>query len=276
MSIRIMQEANYKGGNWWQWSVWLDGTTKELDAVDHVTYTLHPTFPTPVRRIDTRRNGFRLDSAGWGEFEIYLDIALKDGRTRKRTHYLKLQDSEKTEDVANVKRKASRRAIPSVATGARSIAARAGATSTPGAVPAQPGRKGPAVFISGGVMDTATLQALGSALKSNGAEVLGPQQISSSVPFAKDIDDMIARSNAAVFVISGRPNLWLAQEIEAARRHHVGVIVPVLVGSSAAVPEALKDYKAIRIDRPEQIVEVANGFANLSFGPGIADKLKRS
>jgi len=275
MSIKIRQATDYKGGNWWQWSIWLDGTAKDLEAVDHVTYTLHPTFANPVRRIDTRRNGFRLDSAGWGEFEMYLDIALKDGRTRKRTHYLKLQDSEKTEVVAKVKRAASRSSTPSVATGTRRTAPRAGLTSTPGAVPEQPGRKGPAVFISGGVMDTAALQALGSALKGKGAEVLGPEQVSSSVPFAKDMDDMISRSNAAVFVISSRPNLWLSQEIEAARRHRVGVIVPVLVGSSTAVPEALKDYKAIRIDRPEQIGEVANGVTNLSFGLGTADKLKR-
>jgi len=95
------------------------------------------------------------------------------------------------------------------------------------------------------------------------------------VPFAKSMDEMIARSDAAVFVISGRPSLWLAQEIEAARRHHVGIIVPVLLGSDIDIPDALRDFKAIRIDRPEQIEEVANGVARRSFGPGTADNLKR-
>ena len=124
-------------------------------------------------------------------------------------------------------------------------------------------------------MDAAALEALGRAFKSNGAEVLGAQQLPSGVPFAKHMDDMIARSDAAVFVISGRPSLWLAQEIEAARRHRVGLIVPVLLGSDADLPEALRDFKAIRIDRPEQIEKVANGVARRSFGPGAADNLER-
>lgn len=275
MTVRIRQETDYKGGNWWQWSIWLDGPRKELDAVDHVTYTLHPTFPTPVRRIAARRNGFRLDSAGWGEFEIYLDIAYKDGTTRKRTHYVKLEYPEKTDDVSKAKPETGRRATRSRAIGTRRQTARVDMTGMSGAADIQPEKKGPAVFVSGGVMDSAALEALGRALASNGAEVLGAQQLHSGVPFAKSIDEMIARSDAAVFVISGRPSLWLAQEIEAARRHRVGIIVPILLGSNADMPQALRDFKAIRIEHTEQIEEVANDLARRSFGAGTPDNLKR-
>ena len=74
MSLKVKQETTYKGKDWWQWAVWLDGSANELDKISHVVYTLHPTFPTPVRRVDNRKEKFRLDSAGWGEFEIYMDI----------------------------------------------------------------------------------------------------------------------------------------------------------------------------------------------------------
>jgi hypothetical protein len=55
-----------------------------------VVYTLHPTFPNPVQVMDNRRTGFKLESAGWGEFEIHLQIAHKNGEIRERKHWLKL------------------------------------------------------------------------------------------------------------------------------------------------------------------------------------------
>ncbi len=77
MSVRIKQETHYKGNDWWKWSVWLDGPKRELDRIDHVVYTLHPTFREPVRRITDRKTNFRLDSAGWGAFDIYLELIPK-------------------------------------------------------------------------------------------------------------------------------------------------------------------------------------------------------
>jgi transcription initiation factor IIF auxiliary subunit len=69
-SLRIEQSEKYEGDEWWSWSVWLDGRRPDLDAVDFVEYTLHPTFRHPVRTIKTRVNQFRLDTEGWGVFPI--------------------------------------------------------------------------------------------------------------------------------------------------------------------------------------------------------------
>ena len=80
MSIRISQESRYKGNERWNWSVWLEGPDRELDRIKCVDYLLHPTFLEPVRQISDRRSKFRLNSSGWGEFMIYLNIKHKDGR----------------------------------------------------------------------------------------------------------------------------------------------------------------------------------------------------
>jgi hypothetical protein len=55
----------------------------------------------------------------------------------------------------------------------------------------------------------------------------------------------------------------------------VGIIVPVLLGSDTEIPEALREFEAIRIDRPEQIEEIANGVARRSVGPGSAVNFTR-
>jgi hypothetical protein len=57
-----------------------------------VTYRLHPTFPKPIRVSDHRASGFRLQSAGWGEFTISIEIQQRDGSIKRRFHHLKLED----------------------------------------------------------------------------------------------------------------------------------------------------------------------------------------
>jgi transcription initiation factor IIF auxiliary subunit len=89
-SLKIEQSQKYEGDDWWSWSVWLSGTQADLDAVDFVEYTLHPTFRNPVRTIKTRRNGFRLDTEGWGVFPIHARVCRKDGGIVRLKHQLKL------------------------------------------------------------------------------------------------------------------------------------------------------------------------------------------
>ena len=54
MSVNIAQDFEYQGDDWWKWWVWIDGPKEELDQIDHVVYTLHPTFPNPVRIVRDR------------------------------------------------------------------------------------------------------------------------------------------------------------------------------------------------------------------------------
>jgi len=78
VSLEIRQSANYLGKERWEWSVWVDGPSEELDAIDHVTYILHSTFRDPVRTNNDRSTNFRLTTSGWGTFTIGAKIVQKD------------------------------------------------------------------------------------------------------------------------------------------------------------------------------------------------------
>jgi transcription initiation factor IIF auxiliary subunit len=88
--LSIDQSEKYEGDKWWKWAVWLSGSDDELDGVAQVEYTLHPSFPTPVRVIATRKNQFKLSSQGWGVFPIYARVLMKDGTVLRLRHQLQL------------------------------------------------------------------------------------------------------------------------------------------------------------------------------------------
>jgi transcription initiation factor IIF auxiliary subunit len=90
VALKISQDYEYVDDDYWEWSVWLDGPDRELDKVESVTYTLHPTFPNPVREVHSRSDKFRLEAAGWGAFTIYAKISRKDGSTQRLQHALVL------------------------------------------------------------------------------------------------------------------------------------------------------------------------------------------
>jgi transcription initiation factor IIF auxiliary subunit len=75
---KIKQDFDYVGDDWWNWSVWIDGSKADLDAIDHVIYTLHSTFHNPVRKINDRNSRFKLETEGWGTFVIYGKVVLKN------------------------------------------------------------------------------------------------------------------------------------------------------------------------------------------------------
>ena len=91
MPIRIAQSFNYKDNDWWEWSVWIDGTDSELDEVSSVEYTLHPSFPNPVRTMTDRASKFRLDTAGWGSFTVYAKATHRNGSQTLMEHELELR-----------------------------------------------------------------------------------------------------------------------------------------------------------------------------------------
>lgn len=90
MALRIEQGSTYVGDDYWDWWIWIEGPREELELIDHVTYILHPTFPSPVREVRDRSTNFRLDTAGWGVFEIHATVKHKNGRETQLRHYLKL------------------------------------------------------------------------------------------------------------------------------------------------------------------------------------------
>ncbi|MCL6257475.1 hypothetical protein M3O96_00125 [Aquiflexum sp. TKW24L] len=93
---KISQNFQFVGDDWWKWSLWIEGKDMDLDEIDSVVYTLHPTFPNPVRRITNRDSKFKLESEGWGIFKIFAKIFLKDKKeiSLEHTLFLKYPDGK--------------------------------------------------------------------------------------------------------------------------------------------------------------------------------------
>ena len=88
MNFFVAQNQKYEGDNWWKWSLWIEGTDDDLDQIASVTYTLHPTFPEPIRTVKDRASKFQLRCSGWGIFLIPVEVRLKNGRTINLKHQL--------------------------------------------------------------------------------------------------------------------------------------------------------------------------------------------
>lgn len=76
---------------WWEWGIQIVGPPAELDRIRCVEYTLHPTFPNPVRMVCTRSRGFELLARGWGTFTVKIKLMLKDGSLRELSHRLEFR-----------------------------------------------------------------------------------------------------------------------------------------------------------------------------------------
>lgn len=228
MTLRIKQASDYQGDDWWKWSIWLDGDDAELSAIERVIYTLHPTFAKPVQAIKSRRTGFKLASSGWGEFEIYLQIVYKSGKTRKRKHWLKL-------------------VYPKGVNGK-------------GLQPARARAKGPVVYISSGATDSAVGRSLRDLLTSRGLSVVSADDSDAALPTDKALDVLLGSAEAAVFLLSGRPTLWTAQEIKHALSQHVPHIIPLTVGSKVDLPPGLEHLEALHVESEQDL-------------PGLVDQM---
>ena len=95
MTLQLLQERHPAGENIWKWSVWLDGPDEDLDSVRSVRYVLHSTFKNPVRVVDDRRSGFRLDSSGWGEFRVFAHVQVSDEPLRVLSTWLHLFEPDR-------------------------------------------------------------------------------------------------------------------------------------------------------------------------------------
>lgn len=265
MNIEIKQNCSYSGDRRWNWAVWLTGPTAELDQIDHVTYTLHPTFPNPVRKIHTRRGGFRLKSNGWGEFTIYIDVTRKNGEILQLSHDLKLTTKPAKRATPVVKNSASiavhatystlQQAMPAIKDTAKNLFQRA-IEKVAERIPTS------TVFVSGGVADTEAVHRLSNSLERLNVNILSAEDTQRDVPYQVQIDKLIGQSNLAVFLVSGRPSMWMNQEIETAKRHGKH-IVPVLVGPGSELPETLQGFHSLHIDNLDSVADLAQGILKL-------------
>ena len=83
--------ASPAGNNRWDWTVFIRADEQTLGQINCVEYTLHPTFPNPVRTVCSRGQGypFALSSNGWGTFTIRIRVFMASGKIIPLEHYLR-------------------------------------------------------------------------------------------------------------------------------------------------------------------------------------------
>ncbi|RKH43542.1 pYEATS domain-containing protein [Corallococcus sicarius] len=92
-SLRVGNDAVRLGTNLWRWTAYIEAPDAVLRQVRCVEYTLHPTFPDPVREICERGKGpraFPLEATGWGSFTLQVRVFFEDGHIQKLTRRLRL------------------------------------------------------------------------------------------------------------------------------------------------------------------------------------------
>ena len=93
LSIAARNTAKEEGKGRWKWTVYLDASPAVLEQIRCVQYTLHPTFPNPVREVCEKGDPsqpFALSSSGWGTFVMGIRVFLRDGRSHEFQYELHL------------------------------------------------------------------------------------------------------------------------------------------------------------------------------------------
>jgi transcription initiation factor IIF auxiliary subunit len=91
-SLDVQNVAERAADNQWKWTAFVTGPPDQIAKIRCVRYTLHPTFPNPVREVcDTSdpKQPFALSAVGWGTFNLRARIEFKDGSSSDLTHFLK-------------------------------------------------------------------------------------------------------------------------------------------------------------------------------------------
>jgi hypothetical protein len=86
-SIFVQKKYEY---DWYDWCVFVSGDVSLMASIESVQYTLHPSFPDPMRLVTNRAECFRLYSSGWGVFNIGIKVTFTDGETTETSYSLKL------------------------------------------------------------------------------------------------------------------------------------------------------------------------------------------
>ncbi|EFK05401.1 caspase domain protein [delta proteobacterium NaphS2] len=92
--IHAENTASPAGGNRWDWTVFIRASRDVLEQINCVEYTLHPTFPNPVRTVCRKGSPdrpFALSSNGWGTFTIDIRVMMKNGQEKKLQHALRFR-----------------------------------------------------------------------------------------------------------------------------------------------------------------------------------------
>ena len=220
LNLRLLNDSRPMDGGRWNWSVWIDGSATDLEQVTQVRYTLHPTFPNPIRVVTDRDSRFKLTTSGWGEFSILAQLTFADGRTETLERWLRLEGSAEA--------------------------------------PTNNSRRRPRVFLSASTIDRSFVKHVAAELEKQDVEVLTADNVSEGGPLIESIASAVTSSDVVAIVISrGLANM--AQHDVAVARAGQKVIVPVLLGPQvSAPPPLLRDFQAVHVATEEQAPKVAD------------------
>lgn len=218
--IDVQQSSEYVRRNWWNWSVWIEAPSTVLNDIEYVDYKLHSTFSDPVQHRTNPQEKFLLESSGWGEFAINVEIKLKNGKAVTKRHWLTLEypaaaPAEKSVSVSVKETKKAQRAN---------------------------------VFLSAGVSDLTMVSALAEALRKRNINVLKADELSPDLPWDVAINEMVKTADLMVVLLSGRPTSSTMREIYSAKDRKVPLpIVPIVIGLDTVVPDELEDTEPINL-----------------------------
>lgn len=242
MTLKVAQESHYKGVSRWKWSVWIEGSAAELDEVQFVTYFLHPTFSNPIRIVSDRSTKFRLESSGWGEFDLKVDIRLRNEVLLKRKHHLVLEFPPDGAPLAK-------------------SSARTQAKHAPRRAPEKNRADHPySVFISHSAIDRPLVNELANYLKANDVSVFDDSDVDPGLPFRLAVEQAMATADATVVILSDFESDLIQSEVDTARGLGMPVF-PVAIGGSLIQASFAGDIHPFRVDSPADMPYVAGRIA---------------
>lgn len=89
-NLTFRTRAEKVENDWYKWQIELAGPESTLGEIREVEYILHPTFPDRIRHSTNAEDHFRLESAGWGEFDITVNVYFNNGDLKTAIVPLKL------------------------------------------------------------------------------------------------------------------------------------------------------------------------------------------
>ena len=98
--IELRNVVKQINANSWEWLAFITSSPGTLSGVKCVEYTLHPTFPNPVRRVCTTKNPkfpFALKATGGGTFNLRAKVEFKDGPSQELAHTLDFSEAAKAQ-----------------------------------------------------------------------------------------------------------------------------------------------------------------------------------
>ena len=233
MNLEVKQNVMPHDKGWWDWSVWLDGSTEDLDEIKYVEYVLHPTFPKPMRKVSNRDSNFRLDERSWGEFNIKIRVHTDDGDDDMIVleHWLELDELAPTKEALTI--------------GYRSVSRT---------------MEKPRLYLSSAVVDIEFAYQLKDALQDDGVEVLLKQDMDYEQSLESLLETQRRSIQGGIFVVSDVRNPWLVRDYWTLSEHKISSLV-VQIGEPRDLPDEMENLPRFQIKDVSEMRYVAANIA---------------